>query len=260
MEGVSPYYGFKMQTTVTSNNAVYRLMSNGSSQDDTYFRPSTAGALKVVIRHNAGDSYSTWSLIGTENLSPITSKEAQDANFTNEGGIEYRYRFLKNIMGMWLFQNVRKNLDKKFTYDEMMHLAMESGVFEEIDTNAQDFVAPENMITAIRNSIKNDNLPIEVVINTIYHSLAKSYKKAVDEMEKISGKKINTVNIVGGGSKDTYLNKLTAQYTGKCVMAGPVEATAIGNLLSQIMYRDKTLTLEKAREVVKKSFNISEVM
>lgn len=204
-------------------------------------------------------SSGTWSLIGTENLSHITSKEAQDANFTNEGGIEYRYRFLKNIMGMWLFQNVRKNLDKKFTYDEMMHLAMESGVFEEIDTNAQDFVAPENMITAIRNSIKNDNLPIEVVINTIYHSLAKSYKKAVDEMEKISGKKINTVNIVGGGSKDTYLNKLTAQYTGKCVMAGPVEATAIGNLLSQLIYADKTLTLEKARELVKKSFDITEV-
>lgn len=203
-------------------------------------------------------SSGTWSLIGTENKNPVLSEAALNANFTNEGGIEYRYRFLKNIMGMWLFQNVRKNLDKKYTYDEMMQLAMQSESFEEIDTNASCFVAPDNMITAIRTYLKNENLPIDVVINTIYHSLAKSYAKAVKEMEKISGKVINTVSIVGGGSKDSYLNKLTAKYTGKKVTAGPVEATAIGNILSQIIYADKSISLEKARDIVKKSFNITE--
>lgn len=205
-------------------------------------------------------SSGTWSLIGTENKNPVLSADALNSSFTNEGGIEYRYRFLKNIMGMWLFQNVRKNLDKKFTYDEMMYLAMESESYEEIDTNASVFVAPDNMITAIRTYLKKDNLPIDVVINTIYHSLAKSYAKAVKEVEKISGKTINTINIVGGGSKDSYLNKLTAKYTGKSVTAGPVEATAIGNVLSQILYSDKSLTLAQARELVKKSFNIEEII
>ena len=204
-------------------------------------------------------SSGTWSLIGTENKEPVLTEDAMCANFTNEGGIEYRYRFLKNIMGMWLLQNVRKNLNKKYTYDEMMELAEKSGSFEIIDTNAQEFVAPENMIDAIRAYLKNDSLPTEVVINTIYHSLAKSYSIAVDGMEKVSGKPINMINIVGGGSKDSYLNKLTAQYSGKRVMAGPVEATSIGNLLSQIMYTDKSMTVEKARELVKKSFEITEV-
>ena len=205
-------------------------------------------------------SSGTWSLIGTENLDPVLSKEALEANFANEGGINYRFRFLKNIMGMWLFQNVRKNLNKKFSYDDMMNMAMQSGKFEEIDTNASDFLAPENMIEAIRNYLKNDSLRIEVVINTIYHSLAKSYANAVKEIEKISGKTIDTINIVGGGSKDKYLNELTKQYIGKRVLAGPVEATATGNIISQMMFADKKLTLEKARELVKESFDITEVM
>lgn len=219
----------------------------------------------AVAACNVGDngmyiSSGTWSLIGTENLYPVLSKEAFEANFANEGGINYRFRFLKNIMGMWLFQNVRKNLGKQYSYDDMMNMAVQSGKFEYIDTNAPDFLAPDNMIEAIRNYLKNDSLPIEVVINTIYHSLAKSYANAVKEIEKISGKTIDAINIVGGGSKDKYLNELTKQYTGKRVLAGPVEATATGNIISQMMFSDKELTLEKAREFVKKSFNITEVM
>ena len=219
----------------------------------------------AVAACNVGDngmyiSSGTWSLIGTENLYPVLSKEAFEANFANEGGINYRFRFLKNIMGMWLFQNVRKNLNKQFSYDDMMNMAMQSGEFEIIDTNAADFLAPDNMIEAIRGYLKNEKLPIEIVINTIYHSLAKSYANAVKEIEKISGKTIDTINIVGGGSKDGYLNELTKQYTGKRVLAGPVEATATGNIISQMMFVDKKLTLEKAREFVKNSFDITEVM
>ncbi len=167
---------------------------------------------------------------------------------------------IKNIMGMWLFQNVRKNLNKRYSYDDMMRLAMNCKTFEMIDTNAPAFIAPDNMIDAIRTYLENDNLSIDVVINTIYHSLAKSYADAVLEIEKISGKTIDTINIVGGGSKDKYLNQLTAHYTGKKVFAGPVEATATGNIISQLMYADKALTLEKARELVKQSFDIQEVM
>ena len=98
------------------------------------------------------------------------------------------------------------------------------------------------------------------MLNCIYCSLAASYDKAIKEIEEITGKKVSAVNIVGGGCQDQYLNKLTAQYTGKPVFAGPIEATAIGNLISQLMHIDSSLTLEKARETVKKSFNITEVI
>ena len=205
-------------------------------------------------------SSGTWSLIGTENPEAVLSKEAFEANFANEGGINYHFRFLKNIMGMWLLQNIKKNLNRQLSYDDMMNMAMQSEAFEEIDTNAPNFLAPENMIDAIRNYLKNDRLPIEVVINTVYHSLAKSYANAVREIEEISGKTIDTINIVGGVSKDSYLNELTKQYTGKRVLAGPVEATATGNIISQMMFADKELTLEKARKLVKTSFNITEEM
>ena len=203
-------------------------------------------------------SSGTWSLIGVESLNPIVNEKSMAANFANEGGIDYRFRFLKNYMGMWLFQNVKKNLNNEFSYDDMMRLAMQSKRFEMIDTNAPDFLAPENMINAIRSYLKNESIPIEVVINSVYHSLAQSYKNAIDEIEKLAGKTIDNVFIVGGGSKDTYLNELTAQYTGKKVVTGLSEATATGNLLSQIMY-DKKISLAQARDIVKISFDIKEI-
>ena len=203
-------------------------------------------------------SSGTWSLIGVESLNPIVNEKSMAANFANEGGIDYRFRFLKNYMGMWLFQNVKKNLNNEFSYDDMMRLAMQSKRFEMIDTNSPGFLAPENMINAIRSYLKNESIPIEVVINSVYHSLAQSYKNAIDEIEKLAGKTIDNVFIVGGGSKDTYLNKLTAQYTGKKVVTGLSEATATGNLLSQIMY-DKKISLAQARDIVKNSFDIKEI-
>ena len=203
-------------------------------------------------------SSGTWSLIGVESLNPIVNEKSMAANFANEGGIDYRFRFLKNYMGMSLFKNIKKNLNNEFSYDDMMRLAMQSKRFEMIDTNAPDFLAPENMINAIRSYLKNESIPIEVVINSVYHSLAQSYKNAIDEIEKLAGKTIDNVFIVGGGSKDTYLNKLTAQYTGKKVVTGLSEATATGNLLSQIMY-DKKISLAQARDIVKNSFDIKEI-
>ena len=141
----------------------------------------------------------------------------------------------------------------------MMYLAMKCGKYEIIDPNSPLFNAPENMLDAIRTYLNNSELKTDVIINSIYHSLASSYAKAVKEIEHISGKTVDVINIVGGGSKDGYLNRLTAEYTGKRVLAGPVEATATGNIISQMMYADKSLTLEKARELVKGSFDIQEV-
>lgn len=204
-------------------------------------------------------SSGTWSLIGTENKEPILSPDAMNGGFTNEGGINYRYRFLENIMGMWLFQNIRRNLDKKYSYDEMMNMAMESDFKELINPNAPCFTAPENMIEAIREYLGRPELPIGDVLNSVYNSLASSYNEAVKTIERVSGKNIDLINIIGGGSKDSYLNKLTKEYTCKRVLAGPTEATAIGNLIAQFMYLDSDFTLEKARGTVKKSFSIVEV-
>ena len=202
-------------------------------------------------------SSGTWSLIGTENPVPVLTEKALEANFTNEGGIEYRFRFLKNIMGMWLFQNIRRNINKELTYDEMMNLAAGSTFTEKINPNAPEFVAPENMIEAIRNYLGKPDLPLADVLSSVYHSLADSYRKAVEEIETISGKEIKSIHIVGGGSKDKYLGKLTAEYTGKKVYTGLMEATATGNILSQIMY-NKKITLTEAREIIKATFDIKE--
>ena len=202
-------------------------------------------------------SSGTWSLIGTENAEAVLSEKAQKANFANEGGIEYRFRFLKNIMGMWLLQNIRRNINKELSYDEMMNLAAESSFKEKIDPNDNVFLAPENMIEAVRNYLGKPDLPLGDVLSSVYHSLADSYRKAVCEIEDISGKDIKAIHIVGGGSKDKYLNKLTAEYTGKKVFTGLMEATATGNLISQIMY-DKKITLTQAREIIKETFEIKE--
>ena len=199
-------------------------------------------------------SSGTWSLVGTELLSPTTSAAAQKANLTNEGGIAYRYRFLKNIMGMWLFQSIRRELDKKYTYDEMMHMAEESTFTECIDPTDAAFLAPASMIEAVRTYLGKPALPLGDLLSSVYHSLATSYKKTVEEIEAISGERIHTVAIVGGGCKDDYLNRLTARYTGKRVSAGPVECTATGNILAQLMYLDKSLSPMAAREIVKATF------
>lgn len=204
-------------------------------------------------------SSGTWSLVGTENLYPVTSARAMEANFANEGGINYRFRFLKNIMGMWLFQSIRKNVGKKYSYDEMMEMAMASSFKEMIDPTNEAFLAPENMIEAIRAYLGKPGLPLGDVLSSVYHSLAASYDKTVKEIEEISGKSVTTISIVGGGSKDQYLNSLTKKYTGKRVTVGPVEGTAAGNLISQLMCLDSSLSLEGARKIIVDTFSIKEI-
>lgn len=201
-------------------------------------------------------SSGTWSLIGTEITKPILGDNARQLNFTNEGGIDYRFRFLKNYMGMWLFQNIRRNLNKSMTYDEMMELAKNCGEYKYFDVNDSTLVAPDNMIDAIGKLICSDDLGL--ILNSAYHSLAKSYSEAVSEIEAVTGKRFNAIHIVGGGCQDEYLNALTRDYTGKSVTAGPIEATATGNIVSQIMH-DKKISLATARDLIKNSFDIKEI-
>ncbi len=204
-------------------------------------------------------SSGTWSLIGTENKTPVLDFGASQNGFSNEGGVEYRFRFLENIIGMWFFQNIRKNLNKKYTYDEMMFMAKDSKYEKLINPSDNLFLAPENMVEAIRSYLGDDNLPIGDVLKSVYLSLAHSYDDAVKTIEKYSNKRIENILIVGGGSKDKYLNALTAEITGKRVLTGLSEGTATGNLLSQIMYCEN-ISLDKAREIIKNSFEIKEAV
>ena len=204
---------------------------------DVVYVPShdTASAVAActIKGHGMYISSGTWSLVGAVNKYPVLTKEALIANFTNEGGINGTYRFLKNIMGMWLFQNIKKNLGKKYSYDEMMQMAMKSSFTETFDPNDPRLVSPDDMISAINTCLGRPNIFLADTINSVYHSLALTYKNIADEIERISGEKLDSISIVGGGSKDVYLNKLTEQYTNKKVFTGPVEATAFGNLMTQ---------------------------
>ena len=195
-------------------------------------------------------SSGTWSLLGMETKQPVTTPDALEAGLTNEGGTHDRYRFLKNIMGMWLFQNIRKELNKRYTYDEMMYMAQESTYAGTFDPTDASLLAPESMLSAIRALLGDDALPLGDVLAAVYHSLAQSYKRTVQQMENISGQSVAAIHIVGGGSRDRYLNALTAKTVGVPVIAGPTECTAEGNLLAQLMYADPALTLADARALI----------
>lgn len=178
-------------------------------------------------------SSGTWSLIGVKSEKPILTNQALKANFTNEGGTDNSYRFIKNIMGMWLLQSIRRDTNKKYSYNEMMKMAQESNSFEIFNPNDQRLIAPNNMIDAIKECLGKPDLELPYIINSVYHSLASNYALALKEIEENCQIKINKIKIMGGGSKDTYLNYLTEKYSGKKIILGPSEATATGNLITQ---------------------------
>ncbi|URZ15870.1 rhamnulokinase [Clostridium felsineum] len=206
-------------------------------------------------------SSGTWSLIGVENRFPICIPKAMDYNFTNEGGIDYRYRFLKNIMGLWVIQEVRRNLDNKYSFAELVVLAKQYMDFNSIvDVDDDRFLKPDNMIEEIKNYCREtkQKVPNEIgeIAVCVYNSLAHCYKKAVDSLEEIFEKKFKRINIFGGGCKNELLNEIVSKVTEKEILAGPDEATAIGNLVAQLISLGIFKDLSEARQVIKESFNI----
>ena len=178
-------------------------------------------------------SSGTWSLMGIESRKAICTEESRKRNFTNEGGYEYRYRYLKNIMGLWMIQSVRHELNDAYSFAQLCDLAVESRDFSSrVDVNDQAFLAPEHMITAIQDACRESGQPVPEtpgqIAAVIYESLSDSYAETVAEIESLTGKHYDTIHIVGGGSNADYLNRLTAKKSGRKVLAGPGEATAIG--------------------------------
>ena len=207
-------------------------------------------------------SSGTWSLIGIERMTADCSDISRVHNFTNEGGYEYRYRYLKNIMGLWMIQCVRYELGNAYSYEELCELAALAEDFpSRVDVNDACFLAPLKMTEAIKLYCRRTNQPEPVtageIAACIYQSLAESYAAAVKEIEAVTGKCYSRINVIGGGSSAGYLNKLTAKATGKEVYAGPMEATAIGNILVQMLKTGEFNTTEEARDCVYHSFPIN---
>ena len=224
-------------------------------------------------------SSGTWSLLGVENQEPITSEESLAQNFTNEGGAWYRYRYLKNIMGLWMIQSIRRELNgvayiqgkqnrveasRKWSFPDLISAARsEEGFRSVVDVNRDCFLAPDSMIEAIREECARTNQPVPQTVGEImqcvYTSLSLCYRDAIRKLQKLTGKTYASINIVGGGCQDMYLNQRTAMATGLPVYAGPVEGTAIGNLVVQMIRSGEYENLQAARDAIRRSFEIKEI-
>ena len=209
-------------------------------------------------------SSGTWSLMGTELSEADCSAESRKANLTNEGGYEYRFRYLKNIMGLWMIQSVKKELaaaGEAYSFAELCRMASHETIKSIVPCNDDVFLAPESMTEAVKAYLREAGQEVPetagALAAVIYNSLAQCYKETVEELEAITGRTYQAVNIVGGGSNAEYLNQLTAKATGKTVYAGPGEATAIGNLLAQMIRAGEFQGLTEARAAVYHSFEIS---
>lgn len=194
----------------------------------------TASAFESIEVPNDGViiSSGTWSLLGIKSDKPIINKVGKEANYTNEGGVNY-IRFLKNIMGMWIANQVKNEL---LYTQEFVDMHINSSNYEEIfDVNDPSLLAPPSMLDAVKalliNKPPKDNFDI---FSSIYKSMAVAYKKAIDELEEITGRKYSSIHIVGGGAKNNYLNKMIEKYTGRKVVPIPIEATALGNIKVQM--------------------------
>ena len=203
-------------------------------------------------------SSGTWSLLGIEQKEAHTDDGSLKANYSNEGSINYNFRYQKNIMGLWMIQSVKKELGGSITFENLADMAKCKESRITIDVNDHRFLSPKNMTEEIKKAVMS-NLGTASIMRIIYDSLAKSYAEAIEELERNTGKSYKTLNIIGGGSRDTLLNELTAKATGKKVITGPTEATAIGNLIMQMIGTGELKDLPEARQIIKKSFEINEV-
>ena len=178
-------------------------------------------------------SSGTWSLLGVKTPGPITDPASEKANYSNEGGVGYN-RYQKNIMGMWLVNELRRDLCPEMAFPEIVKAAQESGCDLLVDANAPEFLAPRSMKAAFDTAADGKLHTVGDYFRCAYRSLAVSYRDALDELEANTGCTYEKLYIVGGGAKNAFLNRLTEEATGKKVIALPIEATALGNLKIQM--------------------------
>lgn len=250
----------KITPSGTEVGAFSEEIQNELGYSATVMLPATHDTASAVLAapldsDSAYISSGTWSLLGAEQTEVRTDGGSLKANYSNEGSIDGKFRYQKNIMGLWIIQSVKRELGGSVTFATLSNMAKckDSEIY--IDVNDKRFLSPKNMTAEIKKAIMA-NLGTASIMRVIYDSLAKSYADALAELERNTGRTYSTLNIIGGGSQDGLLNELTAKATGKRVVTGPVEATAIGNIIMQMIGSGEIKDLPEARKIIKKSFEI----
>ncbi|HOQ76268.1 MAG TPA: rhamnulokinase [Thermoclostridium sp.] len=227
----------------------------------------TASAVAAVPASGEDFAYissGTWSLMGIESDLPIVNETTFNLNLTNEGGVTGNNRVLANIMGMWIIQECRRSWAREgisLNYDEINRLAEESWAFQcFIDPNDDSFFAPGDMPKRVQAYCEKTGQKVPEsrgeIIRCVLESLALKYRMVAEELELVRGRKLDTIHVVGGGCRNRLLNQLTADCSGKTVLAGPVEATATGNIICQLIARGEVKDLSEARRLVWESFPV----
>ena len=223
---------------------------------------SAVAAVPAEAQHFAWISSGTWSIMGAEAGDPIVNAQSLKYNFTNEGGVNGTWRFSKNIMGLWLVQECRRTWGRageELSYTEITRLAAEAQPFRSIiDVDAADFFQPGDMPARIQNYCERTQQPMPetkgAIVRCALESLALKYRWVLDRLEETLDYQLHPIHIIGGGTQNRLLNQLTADATNRSVIAGPIEATAIGNVLMQTVALGYLKSLDEARAVVRHSF------
>lgn len=205
-------------------------------------------------------SSGTWSLMGSESSESSNDLASMKAGFTNEGGYGGKYRYLKNIMGLWMIQSVRKEIGRDKSFGEICEAASKETIVSIVDCNDDSFLSPASMVEAVKDYCRKTSQQVPETLSelacVIYNSLAKCYGETRQQIQKLTGEEFDRIYIIGGGSNAEYLNELTAKYAGCEVSAGPGEATAIGNLMCQMIEDKQFADLAEARRCVIDSFEV----
>ena len=228
----------------------------------TVLLPATHDTASAIISApiKEGEPYissGTWSLLGIEEDRCHNDKTSMKYNYSNEGDLNYYFRYQKNIMGLWMIQQVRHDLNDKYTFIELEQMARENVTDKIVDVNDESFLSPVSMINSIKEKIGEAS--VGEIAYCIFNSLAICYRDSLRQLEQLTNKKFTTLNIVGGGSKNGLLNELTAKACGVKILAGPSEATAVGNVIMQLIATGIIKNVVEGRELVKRSFPINYV-
>jgi rhamnulokinase len=229
--------------------------------------PASHDTGSAVAAISAGEgtaflSSGTWSLLGMELRSPVIDSESLRLNFTNEGGVCGTTRLLKNVMGLWMLQCCRQYWiaqGHSYDYRELTHLGAEAKAFQHfVDPDDESFLRPTDMPLAIDDFCRKTHQPAPqnsgAYVRVIFESLAFKYRLVLKSLEQLSGQKIKQIRVIGGGSKNRLLNQMAADATGRTVISGPAEATALGNLAIQILATGEASSLEEVRAMIERSF------
>jgi rhamnulokinase len=211
-------------------------------------------------------SSGTWSLMGVEISEPIINDQSLALDFTNEGGVENKINLLKILTGLWLLQESRRQWRRKgsaFTWKKLLALGEQAEPFQSlVDPDAPDFLNPTDMLKAIGNFCRQTGQPepadVGAVVRCCLESLALNYRKTLEDLETLIGKKLDTIRIVGGGSQNGLLSQFTADACQRLVISGPVEATALGNILLQVIATGHLQDIAAGRQVIAASFEQQE--